>query len=72
MFDIIGGIVAFLLAIAGAWVFGQRKGEQKVKDRIKQSEAEAHERIENADVGIGANDSERIRRLREMADRLRD
>lgn len=72
MFDVIGGIVAFLLAIAGAWVLGQRRGEQKVKDRIKQSEAEAHERIENADIGIGANDSERIRRLREMADRLRD
>lgn len=72
MFDVIGGIVAFLIAIAGAWVFGQRKGEQKVKDRIRQSEAEAHERIENADTGVGATDGERIKRLREMADRLRD
>ncbi len=38
-----------------------------VADAQRKAEVKAHERINDADTGIGATDDERIKRLREFA-----
>ena len=69
---ILGPIGAILGAIvaAGAVYFGGRSaGASKEKRKAVEKELKAHDRITDADVGIGASDGERAKRLREMADR---
>ena len=75
MLDLIGT----LLAVIGAGVLaywtgtrkGRKQGEEAVKDKLRKDAADARERIEDADLGGGATDRERIQRLREFADRGR-
>ena len=62
-------IGAGLVAVALAFIAGRRKGTQAAAvDKLKQEDA-AHARINDADLGIGASDAERVDRLRDFADR---
>lgn len=63
---------ALVAALAMAYLKGRAdKSADARKDQLEM-EIDAHERINHADTGGGATDSERIKRLREMAIQLRD
>ena len=64
-----GLTIAALVAGYAKWRSDLRAA---VTRRRLQDEVDAHDRITNADTGIGATDAERIKRLRDMADKLRD
>lgn len=59
----VGGI-ALLWA---AWGAGKRDAQQEAALSDAKDDARAHERMNDADLGIGASDAERIDRLREFA-----
>ena len=63
---IIGAVVA-VVALVAAWARGMRSGAVRAEKRGLEQDAKAHERINEADTGIGATDGERIERLREFA-----
>ena len=65
-------VVALIGAFVVAYFKGRRDSSMVLENQQLKSEIDAHERINNADTGGGATDSERIKRLREMADQLRD
>ncbi len=63
-----------LMAIAAVLTFGAIKKREGARDaKAKQAQAQAtadrkaHERINEADLGIGASDAERVERLRGFA-----
>ena len=67
---IIGGLwkpIAALLAIAALYLKGRTDAKAKAKSQTLQAEVETHDRINQADTGIGATDGERIARLRDFA-----
>lgn len=61
--------IALAVLTFGAW--NRRQGAQaaKAKQAAAQAKADrqAHERMNDADLGIGASDAERIERLRDFA-----
>lgn len=64
----IGGLI-LIVGTFGAWQRRQGAQGQKAKQAEAQAKADrkAHERMNDADLGIGASDAERIERLREFA-----
>ncbi len=58
---------AAFVIIGGAWLAGRRDAKQAQKMDALKKDAKAHERINEADTGIGATDADRIERLREFA-----
>jgi hypothetical protein len=66
MLEWIGAALAAILA-AAAWAWRAR-GKAEQVDRLK-ADVAAHERMNDADLGAGATDQQRISRLREFADR---
>lgn len=62
MIALIRSLIAPLMAL---WLHWQGRKSAKLDEL--QADAMAHERINNAETGIGATDSERINRLREFA-----
>jgi hypothetical protein len=66
MLEWIGAALAAILA-AAAWAWRAR-GKAEQVDRLK-ADMKAHERMNDADLGHGASDAERVKRLREFADR---
>ena len=67
----IGGAVA---ALAALWAYGlakKREGESTARAdaaaKAAKADQQANERMNDADLGIGATDDERVRRLREFA-----
>ena len=63
---------AAFVIIGGAWLAGRREGNQKAATGALKKDLKAHERINEADTGIGATDADRIERLREFAAKHRD
>ena len=66
----IGGAWKYLAAGAGvlALYFKVRSGDKaKAENKVMKEDIKAHERINEADLGVGATDGERIERLREFA-----
>ena len=63
--------IAGALALVGGWFVAKRQGAQGQKARQAEAQAKAdrqsHERMNDADLGIGATDGERIDRLRDFA-----
>jgi len=58
-----------IAALMATWFGGRKAGKTDAKvDALKQ-EVKAHDRINEADTGIGASDADRIRMLREFAKR---
>jgi hypothetical protein len=58
-----------IVALVATWFGGRKAGKTDAKVDALKSEVKAHERINEADLGSGASDIERIRRLREFAER---
>lgn len=58
---------AALLGILGAYVKGRRDAKAKAETKAMKEDLKAHERINEADLGIGASDAERVERLRDFA-----
>ena len=69
----LGGLLAGLVAVLGAVMLGRRQGRQGEAQRRAGQDArdyrETRKEIDNADLGHGATDQQRIDRLREIADR---
>jgi hypothetical protein len=65
----LGAAVAVLVAFAGAWVAGRREGRQDARADALRGDIKRHEAMNEADIGIGANDSDNIRWLRDFAER---
>jgi hypothetical protein len=62
----LGGALAALVAWLGGKWSGKKEGRSEaVTDALKQ-ELDTHDRINKADVGIGASDADRIKRLQRM------
>lgn len=69
----LAAIAAVIVALAAMWFGGRKSG---ITDTKRETALEAEERyakttkdIADADLGIGANDADRIKRLREFADK---
>jgi hypothetical protein len=62
----LAGLGAAVVALFFAFRKGGEAADTRNKAERQKVELEAHERITNADTGGGANDAERIRRLREL------
>ncbi len=63
---------ALIAAFAMAYFKVRSDRAAKAENKQLKSEIDAHERINKADTGGGATDGERIKRLRDMAEQLRD
>ena len=63
---------ALIAAFVAAYLKGRGDSAARAENQQLKAEIDAHARINDADTGGGATDSERIKRLREMADKLRD
>lgn len=63
----IAGAGAALVALLGAWVARKRSGAVRAENRGLRANEKQHERMNNADTGIGATDDERVKRLRDFA-----
>lgn len=72
-FDGPGALLAMLAGAAavvfGAWWRGRASGREQERDRAARDYRETRKEIDNADIGHGATDRERVDRLREIADR---
>lgn len=62
-------IIAALLALLAIYSKGRSDAAHKAEKKAMQADLKAHERINDADLGIGATDDQRIDRLREFAAR---
>ena len=63
---------ALIVAFVAAYLKGRGDSAARAENQQLKAEIDAHERINDADTGGGATDGERIKRLRGMADKLRD
>lgn len=63
------GALAGLLAILGAWVAGRREGRSQARVDALEGDAKRHERMNDADIGIGAADADNVKWLRDFAER---
>lgn len=65
------GAIALLATFFGYGKIKQRQGAQgnqaKVDAATAKANTEAHERMNNADIGAGATDDERVERLRDFS-----
>ncbi len=69
---IIGGLwkpLAWLLGAVGLYTKGRADAANKAKLRNLEAAQKTNERIDNADLGIGANDADNIEWLRKRAER---
>ena len=56
-----------LLGLGGVYLKGRRDAKAKAETKAMKEDLKAHERINEADLGIGASDAERVERLRDFA-----
>lgn len=56
-------------ALAAAWFGGRKSAKSDAKSKLAEVKAKQLERIADADLGLGASDADRIRRLRDFADK---
>ena len=56
-----------LVGLLGVYVRGRHNGKVKATREVMEAYKKARERIDNADLGIGATDDERRKRLREFS-----
>lgn len=56
-----------LAGLAGVYVKGRADAKAKADTKAMKEDMKAHARINEADLGIGASDAERIERLRGFA-----
>ena len=58
---------AALLGLGGVYLKGRSDAKAKAENKAMKEDLKANERINEADLGIGASDAERVERLREFA-----
>lgn len=58
---------AALVGILGIYAKGSSDAKAKAQNAAMKEDLKAHERINEADLGVGASDAERINRLRGFA-----
>lgn len=58
-----------LMALFGVYARGKHNGEVKASREVMERYAKQRKAADNADTGVGASDLERIKRLREFADK---
>lgn len=61
------GIVLALVAAIGAWM--RKAGKDAATAKSDQSYIDKRKAADNADLGLGASDAERIARLRQFSDK---
>jgi hypothetical protein len=61
--------IAAALAFAGLWLKLRSDAKARADLQDAKEELEGHDRITDADLGLGATDGDRVKRLREFADR---
>jgi hypothetical protein len=69
---IVGGLwqpIALAFGALVVWLKVRSGAKIKAENRNMKEELEAHERLNEADLGHGATDADRVVRLREFADR---
>ena len=65
----IEAIAAVVAAIGAAWFFGRRSGAAKRDAKHGEDYIAERKRQDRLDLGHGATDAERIKRLRDIANR---
>jgi len=56
-----------LMGLIGVYLRGRHNGKVKATREVMENYKKTRERIDNADLGIGASDDDRIKRLREFS-----
>lgn len=59
-------IALFIAGLVALYAKGRADARMATAQRRLQDEVDAHDRITNADTGIGASDAERIKRLQHL------
>lgn len=62
-------LAAGIVVAWGAWVAGKREARQEARTDALRGDAKAHERMSDADIGIGAADSDNMRWLQSFHDK---
>jgi len=62
----LGAALAGLSVFFAAWVSGRREGRQKARTEALRADAKAQERMNEADIGVGATDEHNIKWLRDF------
>jgi len=57
-----------LMGLLGVYLRGRHNGMVKATRDVMENYKKTRERIDNADLGIGASDDDRIKRLREFSE----
>ena len=57
-----------LMGLLGIYLRGRHNGKVKATREVMEAYKKTRERIDNADLGIGATDDERRKRLREFSE----
>ena len=69
------GLIALAIGAVGGQMFGRmrgkREGRKDADNDASKDYMNKRKEIDNADLGIGATDAERIKRLHNIADRQR-
>ena len=69
----IGGLLAGVVAVVGALILGRWQGASSAREKRAGQDARDYQNerreIDSEDLGIGASDSERVDRLRDIAKR---
>jgi hypothetical protein len=68
----LAAVAASLGLLASVWFVGYRNAMTRNKQKANESEIEAHERINDAETGVGVTDADRIKRLQDLGKRWRD
>ena len=73
MIDTLIAIAVVIAALAATWFGGRKRGKTDANNKTAlaaaERQAKTQEEINHADLGIGASDVERVKRLREFADK---
>ena len=67
----LGAAAAGLVALWAVWIAGRREGHQSAATGALRDDAKAQERMNEADIGIGAADADNTQWLRDFAERNR-
>jgi len=57
-----------LMGLLGVYLRGRHNGKVKATREVMEAYKKTRERIDNADLGVGATDDERRKRLREFSE----
>ena len=64
-----GAALASLSLFFGVWIAGRREGRQAGRIAALRADAKAQERMNDADLGIGASDAANVAWMRDFADK---